>query len=128
MDVVIPLTYYGPSWCAQIMRMFLIVAAPEEDGMLQLDQVWALDAETRSLARQEVRRETTCEDPMQLTLRIRHDTAAAHQRCLQPGAACVCRHGLLRQQEVLWSVATTPCSLCPQPEAVSDEIVAVQHP
>jgi len=22
------------------MKMFLIVAAPEEDGMLQLDQVW----------------------------------------------------------------------------------------
>jgi hypothetical protein len=56
---------------AQIMKVFLIVAPPEEDGMLQLDQVWALEAETRSVSRQEVIRETTVEDPMQLTLRIR---------------------------------------------------------
>ena len=62
----------------QVMKVFLIVAPPEEDGMLQLDQVWALDAETRSLSRQEVVRETTVEDPMQLTLRIRHALVAAH--------------------------------------------------
>ena len=57
--------------------MFLIVAAPEEDGMLQLDQVWALDAESRSLSQQEVRRESSSEDPMQLTLRIRRVSSAA---------------------------------------------------
>ena len=61
------------------MKMFLIVAAPEDDGMLQLDQVWALDAETRSLSQEEVRRETKCDDPMQLTLRIRRVTAAVRQ-------------------------------------------------
>ena len=58
------------------MKVFLIVAPPEEDGMLQLDQVWALDAETRSVLQQEVIRETTVEDPMQLTLRIRCAPAA----------------------------------------------------
>ena len=65
------------------MRVFLIVAAPEEDGMLQLDQVWALDAESRSLARQEVRRDTACDDPMQLTLRIRRVAAPAAAPTLQ---------------------------------------------
>ena len=53
------------------MKVFLIVAAPEEDSVLQLDQVWALDAASRSVSWQEVRRESSCEDPMQLTLRIR---------------------------------------------------------
>lgn len=51
--------------------MFLIQDASSEGGMLALDNVFVLDAASRSVAREEVVRETDSEDPMDNVLRIR---------------------------------------------------------
>ena len=51
--------------------MFLIQDATTEGGMLVLENVFVLDAATRSVAREEVVRLTDSEDPMDNILRIR---------------------------------------------------------
>lgn len=56
---------------AQDLKMFLIQDAPTEGGMLVLENVFVLDAASRSVAREEVLRETDSEDPLDNILRIR---------------------------------------------------------
>lgn len=53
------------------LKMFLIQDAPTEGGMLSLENVFVLDAASRSVAREEVVRETDSEDPLDNILRIR---------------------------------------------------------
>lgn len=99
-------------FCVKVKRVYLVHITQLEPRRLDLETVWVLDGETRSIYKAQVDRNTDSQDPAEMILRIRYVLLR-----LKP---CWCQHASTHYRRVL--------SLCLADAACCSTNALTQHP